>query len=84
MGICSNLWNRACEQLILKEDTVPTNTISMEEMLKQAHEELEQAENLFARVEDPEMIDYAILKLQAAEKRYNYLLKQFRNKTKYK
>jgi len=61
--------------LVLKEDDESKKEVSLEDMLQDAHREVQEAENLFARVEDEEMIDYAILNLQAAEKRYNYLLK---------
>ncbi len=74
MGICSILWNKAWEHLLLREEVV-NKEISNEEMLNEAHQKLTEARNLFARVDDPEMIDYAIFNLKAAEKRYNYLIK---------
>jgi len=53
---------------------------SNEELLKEANQELTLARNMFSRVEDPEMVDSAIFTLKAAEKRYDYLLKEIKNK----
>ncbi|MDD3852866.1 MAG: DUF2508 family protein [Syntrophomonadaceae bacterium] len=51
-----------------------------EELLLEAQAELEGAENLFMRMTEPEMVDYAIFQLYAAEKRYNYLFKLIKGK----
>lgn len=80
MGICTSIFSRAYNFLLLKEELVENKAISDEEMLVQAREELAQAQNLFSRVEDPDMIDYAVLRLKAAEKRYDYLLKILKQK----
>jgi len=48
------------------------------QLLQEAQEQLNEARNLFARVEDPEMVECAIYSLTAAEKRYNYLIKTFK------
>lgn len=77
MSICSTLWNRACEHLSLRDREV-TRGGSDKEIIKEAHQKLTEARNLFAMVDDPEMIDYAIYKLKAAEKRYDYLIKLFK------
>jgi hypothetical protein len=74
MSICSNLWNKAWGHLSLREEYAD-HEISNKELLKEAQQKLAEARNLFAIVDDPEMIDYAIFNLKAAEKRYNYLLK---------
>ncbi|MDD2620209.1 MAG: DUF2508 family protein [Syntrophomonadaceae bacterium] len=81
MGICSRLWNLACDHMLLKDDLIHSIDLSDEAMLKEAHREMMQAHNLFSRVEDAEMIDYAVLNLIAAEKRYNYYLKKIKNRT---
>jgi hypothetical protein len=80
--ICATIWDWACNYLVLKEDDESKKEVSLEDMLQDAHREVQEAENLFARVEDEEMIDYAILNLQAAEKRYNYLLKTMKEQGK--
>lgn len=52
------------------------------EMIQQAGEELSQAYQVLSRVEDQEMVDYAVFTLQAAEKRYGYLLKKLKEQEK--
>lgn len=51
-------------------------------MIQQAGQELSQAYQVLSRVEDQEMVDYAVFTLQAAEKRYGYLLKKLREQEK--
>lgn len=82
MKICSKIWNWASKFLILREEEEIEKKPSLMDMLQDAHREVQEAENLFARVEGKEMVDYAILNLQAAEKRYNYLLKAVRQPEK--
>lgn len=48
------------------------------EMVQQAGLELRQAYQVLSRVEDNDMVDYAVFTLQAAEKRYDYLLKKMK------
>ena len=48
------------------------------QLLQEAREQLNEARNLFARVEDPDMVECAIYSLTAAEKRHNYLIKRFK------
>ncbi|HPZ22131.1 MAG TPA: DUF2508 family protein [Bacillota bacterium] len=47
-------------------------------LVNQAREQWRLAREHFEYVKDPELVDAAINNLQAAEKRYNYLLKQLR------
>ena len=51
-----------------------------ENMIEEAHKALLQAQNLFSRVEDPDMIDYAIYSMKAAEERFDYLVKSIKSK----
>lgn len=51
-----------------------------ENMIEEAHQALLQAQNLFSRVEDPDMIDYAIYSMKAAEERFDYLVKSIKSK----
>ena len=44
--------------------------------VKNAHDEWVNAQNLFNNVSDPELVDYAIYNLEAAKKKYMYMLKQ--------
>lgn len=82
MSYCSNLRNRICKYLSLKEEFFYSGPKSDEELLRQAQEELDQAHNLFSRVDDPDMIESAIYYLKAAEKRYDYLLKKIKSQHK--
>lgn len=52
---------------------------SEEQMVEEAHQALIQAQNLFARVEDPDMIDYAIYSMKAAEERFDFLVKAIKS-----
>jgi len=46
--------------------------------LKQARDQWHLAREYFEFVKDPELVDLAINNLEAAERRFNYLLKQIR------
>ena len=48
--------------------------------LHNAQQEMYDAENFFDNVVDPELIDHAIYKMEAAKSKYIYLLKQARDK----
>lgn len=48
--------------------------------LDKAHQEMADAENFFNNVVDPELVDHAIYKMEAAKSKYSYLLKQAREK----
>lgn len=51
-------------------------------MVKKAGEELKQAYQMLAQVDDQDMVDYAVFTLRAAEKRYGYLLKKLKEQEK--
>lgn len=48
----------------------------MFKVIEEARKEWEDAHNLFEHVEDPDLVDYVIYTMQAAEKKYVYLYKQ--------
>ncbi|WP_252187583.1 DUF2508 family protein [Anaeromonas gelatinilytica] len=50
------------------------------ENLKEAHKEWKQAELYFQNVTNDELIDHAIYNMEAAKKKYFYLLNQLREK----
>lgn len=77
MGFASKLWGRTKDYLLMKGET-PAAEYGHEQMLELARQELESAYNLFSRAEDPEMVEYAVFNLKAAEKRYDYLIRQAR------
>ncbi len=75
MGLASRLWEKTKNYIGLKEEPA-TDCYSPEQMLELAKQELDSAYNLFSRAEEPEMIEYAVFNLKAAEKRYDFLIKQ--------
>lgn len=76
------IWSRLYRQLlacrVLYDDRRDKADYSNQELLKQAHLELMCAHNMFARVLDEDMVDCAIFSINAAEKRYNYLIKKIK------
>lgn len=75
MGIASKIWAKTKELICMKEEPI-SNPYRAEEMLAQAKKELDSAYNLFSRAEDPDLIECAVYNLKAAEKRYDFLIKQ--------
>ncbi len=82
-------WQDLVQGLFEKVDTVftddsKTKEIDEEVLLKRAVErarkELLATRSFFDSVSDPDMIDHAIYNMQAAEKKYAYLLKFAREK----
>ncbi|NPV29352.1 MAG: DUF2508 family protein [Firmicutes bacterium] len=51
-----------------------------EKILAEAHRDWMAARKFFEFATEPDLVDYAILTLQAAEKRYVYLWKKMRQK----
>ena len=49
------------------------------ESIKKAKKDWDNAKNIFENVTNPDLVDYAIYNVDAAEKRYMYLLKQIKN-----
>lgn len=47
--------------------------------LENAKKEWEEAKNIFENVSEPDLVDYAIYNVEAAEKKYVYLLRQIKN-----
>ena len=67
-------WLKTCRLTNEQEEC----DISDRELLKEAHQELMCAHNMFARVVDEEMVDCAIYNINAAEKHYNYLYRKIK------
>jgi len=44
--------------------------------VKKAHDAWQAAENYFDNVADPDLVDFAIFDMEAAKKRYAYMLKK--------
>lgn len=49
------------------------------ESLRKAKKDWDNAKNIFENVSNPELVDYAIYNVDAAEKRYMYILNQIKN-----
>jgi hypothetical protein len=80
MNLWAKVWDSLLKILECESEDKPARKTDEIQLLQEAHEQLDEARNLFARAEDPEMVECAIYSLTAAEKRYNYLLKRFKNK----
>lgn len=76
METWSRLYSRLKACRLLAKNPVEKTEFSNQELLKEAHQELMCAYNMFTRVVDEEMVDCAIYSINAAEKRYNYLFKK--------
>ncbi|OPJ54642.1 DUF2508 family protein [Alkalithermobacter paradoxus] len=44
--------------------------------LRNAYSDLKSAESFFQSVKDPDLVDYAVFRLEAAKSRYSYFLKK--------
>ncbi len=47
--------------------------------IENAKKEWEDAKNIFENASEPDLVDYAIYKVEAAEQKYIYLLKQYKS-----
>lgn len=65
------------EVIVTKEIEKPMNNIYIN--LETARKEWEDAKNIFENVSDPDLIDYAIYNVEAAQKKYSYLIKQIKS-----
>ncbi|MDD4803128.1 MAG: DUF2508 family protein [Syntrophomonas sp.] len=80
MKTWSKLWRSVNKPWIIKSEEEPSLKIDDKKMLQMAGEEVAAARNIYSQVEDPDMVDWAVYSLAAAEKRYDYLLKKYRQK----
>ena len=53
-------------------------TVTTREEVRQAWEEWQAAVQYFENVSDPDLVDYAIYQVEAARRRYAYMLKHVR------
>ncbi len=80
MRAWSNFWKNISWNPWIMKDKRDINHIDDVEEIKKAVEEMDQARSIYSQVDDPEMVDWAVYSLTAAEKRYDYLLKKYRRK----
>lgn len=74
------LWPKTCRIIAdcLHGSRCEPGIPSDEELLKEAHRELMDAQSRFSGAEDPELIDCAIYALKAAEMKYDYLIRRIK------
>jgi hypothetical protein len=63
----------------LQKKTTSNRNQPLREQLEQARREWLSAQNYYNNVSDADLIDYAAYHIQAAEKKYTYLLKRARH-----
>lgn len=80
MKVWSTMLNRIYKTWIMKTSDEPVATIDEIQSIKVAGEEVSAARNIYSEIEDPDMVDWAVYNLTAAEKHYDYLLKKYRQK----
>ncbi|MDD4802658.1 MAG: DUF2508 family protein [Syntrophomonas sp.] len=74
-------WKTLCERCLLNsEEKKPMKLDDDISIIHEAQEELSTARCMLGYMEDPEMVEWAVYNIAAAEKRYNYLLKDYRKK----
>ncbi|GAW93631.1 YaaL family protein [Calderihabitans maritimus] len=59
-----------------EQETVSPKLLPLTEVIERAHAEWLAAKNFFEEVTDPDLVDEAIYRLEATEKRYMHLLRQ--------
>jgi hypothetical protein len=73
--------NRSLTQVFrTSKDEEPNKYNDEYQALTDAHHEWLAARSYFEQVTEPDLVDFAILSLQAAEKRYEYLWKKMKDK----
>lgn len=78
------LWKQIKEyindELLLKSSVIEEydNDCSLVYLVAKAHDEWVQSKNFFQEVNDPDLIDHAVYAMEAAERKYIYLLKKAR------
>lgn len=69
-------WQPFLEEKAIIEE----HELSLEEHLDKARLEWKEAQNYFNNVSEPELVDHASFLLRAAESKYMYLLKKYKEK----
>ena len=66
--------------LLVANPEAEVYSAKQEELINQAREELSQAYNIFSNVSDPELVEIAVLNIKAAEKRFDFLVREIKRK----
>ncbi|PKM75775.1 MAG: hypothetical protein CVU90_15885 [Firmicutes bacterium HGW-Firmicutes-15] len=80
MKVWLKWWEALREVCLLNGEDKQQKKLDDIVLIQQAKEELLTARHMFAQMEDPDMVDWAVYSITAAEKRYDYLLKDYRRK----
>jgi len=78
----TGLWQSVTQRLHSSQETkeVPTAPVNdLQVQVDRAHREWVSAQQYFQSVSEPELVDHAIYLLEAAERKYMYLLNQMRS-----
>ncbi|CUH95656.1 hypothetical protein P22_1730 [Propionispora sp. 2/2-37] len=70
-------WQKLVKQL-LSHDVSPARLPDLKDMVEEARREWLAAQYYYDNVTDQDLVDHAVYMMQAAEKKYVYLLKQAR------
>ncbi|SEP47058.1 DUF2508 family protein [Propionispora vibrioides] len=71
-------WQKLVKNLLTPEECQPKSLPDLKEMVEQARQEWLSAQYYYNTVTDKDLVDHAVYMMQAAEKKYVYLLKQAR------
>jgi hypothetical protein len=77
----NNIQKKSALKNILENFKLKRKSLGDDEFIniENAKKEWEDAKNIFENVSHPDLVDYAIYRVEAAEQKYVYLLKQYRN-----
>ncbi len=82
MKVWTKVWQCIRKPWIVPDEDELNPLLDDREIIKQASEDVAAARNIYSNLDDPEMADWAVYSLTAAEERYNYLLKKYRQKNR--
>lgn len=71
-------WTKNLLASLVDNDPGPTPMPALVDVVEQARREWLSAQNYYNSVSDTDLVDHAVYLMQAAEKKYTYLLKQAR------
>lgn len=71
-------WQNVIDYLLDSEGVVPKPLPQLSEVVESARQEWLSAQNYYNTVSDQDLVDHAVYLMQAAEKKYMYLLKKAR------
>ncbi len=80
MKVWLKWWAALREVCLLNSEDKQQKKLDDIVLIQEAKDELLTARHMFAQMEDPDMVDWAVYSMTAAEKRYDYLLKNYKQK----